>query len=161
MYETIGKRIARLRQDMGWTQQALARRLAISRVAVSHIEMDLTIPGERTITLLAGLFKLSPLALVEDTTYPQAKADRLPLVTCCYTPLEHVLANLDNDLAWLKRLADQPDAEEVSHRLASEIYAVWTARLDDWREQVVDEDEKVLLHEARQKLIDSRAKHIE
>jgi transcriptional regulator with XRE-family HTH domain len=58
MLESIGKRIARLRQERGWTQQDLATRLASSRVAVSHIEMDLIIPSERTVTLLAGLFKL-------------------------------------------------------------------------------------------------------
>ena len=65
--ETIGQRIAQLRQANGWTQQALAERIAISRVAISHIEMDLTTPGERTIALLAGVFKLSPQALVADT----------------------------------------------------------------------------------------------
>ena len=62
--ETIGQRIARLRQQMGWTQEALAERVAISRVAISHFEMDIAIPSERTITLLAGLFKLSPPELV-------------------------------------------------------------------------------------------------
>jgi transcriptional regulator with XRE-family HTH domain len=39
--ETIGRRLARLRQEQGWTQQTLAARLAISRVAVSHYEMKL------------------------------------------------------------------------------------------------------------------------
>jgi transcriptional regulator with XRE-family HTH domain len=148
MQETIGKRIARLRQESGWTQQSLAARLAISRVAVSQIEMDLTIPSERTVTLLAGLFKRSPQALVEDTTYPLAKAERLPEVACCYTALEHDLALLDNDLAWLRRLADSPDG----HRLAAEVQARWTGLLDALREQVTDEDEKARLLAARQKL---------
>ena len=148
MYETIGKRIARLRQESGWTQQSLAARLAISRVAVSQIEMDLTIPSERTITLLAGLFKRSPQALVEATTYPLAKAERLPEVACCYTALEHDLALLDNDLAWLKRLADSPDG----HQLAAEVMARWTGRLDALREQVTDEEGKARLQAARQKL---------
>ena len=149
MQETIGKRIARLRQESGWTQQSLAARLAISRVAVSQIEMDLTIPSERTITLLAGLFKRSPQALVEATTYPLAKAERLPEVACCYTALEHDLALLDNDLAWLKRLADSPDG----HQLAAEVKARWTP--DGWialREQVTDEEGKARLQAARQKL---------
>jgi transcriptional regulator with XRE-family HTH domain len=65
MVETIGKRIASLRQKNSWTQATLANRLAMSRVAISHIEMDLTIPSERSITMMAGLFKLSPLDLVE------------------------------------------------------------------------------------------------
>ena len=148
MQETIGKRIARLRQESGWTQQTLAARLAISRVAVSQIEMDLTIPSERTVTLLAGLFKRSPQALVEATTYPLAKVERLPETACCYTALEYDLALLDNDLAWIRRLADGPDLP----RLAAEMQAQWIDRLEVLREQVTDENEKVRLREAHQKL---------
>jgi len=156
MQETIGKRIARLRQVSGWTQQTLAARLAISRVAVSQIEMDLTIPSERTVTLLAGLFKLSPQALVEGTTYPLAKAERLPEVACCYTPLEHELALLDNDLAWLRRLADSSDgarlAVEVQVKVQANVQAQWIDRLEALREQVTDEGEKVRLQAACQEL---------
>jgi transcriptional regulator with XRE-family HTH domain len=152
MQETIGKRIARLRQESGWTQQALAARLAISRVAVSQIEMDLTIPSERTVTLLAGLFKRSPQALVEATTYPLAKAERLPEVACCYTALEYELALLDNDLAWLSRMADGPDMS----RLAAEVLEQWIDRLEVLREQVTDEGEKARLEAARQNLKDTK-----
>jgi transcriptional regulator with XRE-family HTH domain len=152
MHETIGKRIARLRQKSGWTQQALAARLAISRVAVSQIEMDLTIPSERTVTLLAGLFKRSPQALVEATTYPLAKAERLPEVACCYTALEYDLALLDNDLAWLKRLADGPDVLRLAAKVQDEVLAQWIDRLEVLREQVTDEGEKARLHAAIQKL---------
>lgn len=86
--EQIGKRIARLRSEGDWTQQSLSARLGISRVAISHIEMDSTVPGERTITLLAGIFKVSPHDLVYGTTYPKAKSDRLPNVACRYTEIE-------------------------------------------------------------------------
>ena len=72
--------IARLRHELGWTQQELAERLAISRVAVSHLESGTSVPSERTITLLAGVFKLEPHELVADTGYPIAKAERLPVV---------------------------------------------------------------------------------
>jgi transcriptional regulator with XRE-family HTH domain len=154
MQETIGQRVARLRQETGLTQQALAARLAISRVAVSQIEMDLTIPSERTVTLLAGLFKYSPQALVEGTTYPLAKAERLPEVACCFTALEHELALLDNDLAWLRRLADCPDVRNKDPGMAAELQSQWIARLDTLREQVTDEGEKRLLEAARQKLSD-------
>ena len=106
MIETIGKRIAFLRQKYGWTQQSLADRLAMSRVAISHIEMDLTIPSERSITLMAELFKWSPIGLVEGTTYPKAKAERLPEVTNLYTELELQYALLLNDSEWLHQMDD-------------------------------------------------------
>jgi transcriptional regulator with XRE-family HTH domain len=106
MEETIGKRIARLRQAHNYTQEQLAERVAISRVAVSHIEMDISLPGERTVTLLAGVFKCSPPELVADTTYPTAKADRLPVFSCCYTEVEYQLGLVENDLVWLERVRD-------------------------------------------------------
>ena len=112
MSEHLGRRVARLRNELGWTQQELADRLGISRVAVSHLEAGTTTPGERTITLLAGVFKLEPHELVADTSYPVAKAERLPVVACRYTEVELQLRLLDRDLEagtgldeWRHRLA--------------------------------------------------------
>jgi len=38
--DSLGRRIAKLRADLGWTQQELADRIAVSRVALSHLERD-------------------------------------------------------------------------------------------------------------------------
>ncbi len=57
----------------------------------------MSIPGERTVALLAGLFKLEPHELVAGTDYPPAKADRLPLVVARYTEVEHQLRLLELD----------------------------------------------------------------
>jgi len=146
--EPIGKRIARLRNARGWTQQSLAYRLAASRVAISHIEMDLTVPSERTITLLAGLFKMTPYALVEGTTYPQARSERLPTLTCCYTALETGQACLENDLAWLDRLHGLPGWRGW----ATEVWNKWTAWLDDQALQASDEIEQQAVTRLREKL---------
>jgi transcriptional regulator with XRE-family HTH domain len=148
MLQTIGKRIAQLRTEAGWTQQYLAERLAVSRVAVSHIEMDLTIPGERTITLLAGLFKRNPHELVDSTTYPQAKIDRLPLVACCYTSLERDLALLTNDLDWLDHLRPHPQY----HALRDQVRSRWSAILADYQVTTIDTEERKTLTTALQRL---------
>ena len=95
MSEKLGRRIAERRAALGWTQQHLADRAGISRVAVSHLEAGMSQPGERTVALLAGLFKVEPWELVAGTDYPVAKADRLPLVVPRYTEVEHQLALLD------------------------------------------------------------------
>jgi transcriptional regulator with XRE-family HTH domain len=100
--ENLGRRIAQYRNKLGWTQQELADRLAISRVAVSHLEAGMTDPGERTIALLASVFKIEPYVLVADTAYPPARAERLPLVVAHHTEVELQLALLDADLAWLE-----------------------------------------------------------
>jgi transcriptional regulator with XRE-family HTH domain len=95
--ENLGARIAQLRGALGWTQQDLADRLGISRVAVSHLEAGMSTSGERTIALLAGLFKLEPHELVSGTNYPSAKAERLPVVVCRYTEVELQLRLLELD----------------------------------------------------------------
>jgi transcriptional regulator with XRE-family HTH domain len=99
MHESLGDRIAKHRTELGWTQAELAGRVGISRVALSHIESNISTPGERTVALLAGVFKVEPHELVADTDYPAAKAERLPLVAARYTEVEHQLALLDVRLA--------------------------------------------------------------
>ena len=146
MVESIGKRIAFLRQKNNWTQASLASRLAMSRVAISHIEMDLTIPSERTLTLMAGLFKLTPLELVEATTYPKAKAERLPEVVNFYTQLELELSLMMNDAAWLRRL-DNPKGK---YDILDETCVKWSSRLKDWNASYLDDHERNILLKMRQ-----------
>jgi hypothetical protein len=64
------------------------------------------------VTILAGLFKLEPHELVDGTSYPVAKAERLPVVACRYTEVEFQLRLLEADVeagrcdphAWERRL---------------------------------------------------------
>ena len=133
--EPLGRRIARLRAELRWTQQDLADRLAISRVAVSHLESGLSVPGERTVTLLAGLFKLEPHELVAGTSYPPAKAERLPVVVARYTEVELQLALLDRDV----------EAGAVDR-------AAWDARLRALLDASHDLRERAMVEEARKRL---------
>ena len=138
--EGLGRRIAAHRAKLGLTQQELADRLAVSRTAVSHLEAGMTVPGERTIVLLAGLFKVEPREFVADTNYPMAKAERLPAVAARYTEIELLLALLDNDLAWLER-TDGVDERRVLDE--------WDARLRAIDEHLLDLRERELLRDAR------------
>src|SRR4051812_45978701 len=117
--ERLGVRVAKGRADLGWTQAALAERVGISRVALSHIEAGISIPGERTVTLLAGVFRCEPHELVAGTDYPIAKAERLPLVAARYTEVDHQLALLN------AQLAVATDAATVL-----ELRAEWRSRID-------------------------------
>jgi transcriptional regulator with XRE-family HTH domain len=150
--EPIGQRIAAYRQNMGWTQQALADRLGISRVAVSHIEADISLPGERTITLLAGLFKVSPLDLVHGTTYPQAKVDRLPPMVCSYTPFEMAMALFENDMAWMARIQGSSIYQDMVAHLAE----IWSQGLTEWGDEDLDETQLRQVEAARVKLNELR-----
>jgi transcriptional regulator with XRE-family HTH domain len=100
--EALGVRIGRLRTGMGLTQAELAARVAVSRVALSNLESSRSVPGERTVALLAGVFGMEPHELVAGTAYPSAKAERLPTVTARHTEVELQLALMDRDLRWLE-----------------------------------------------------------
>jgi transcriptional regulator with XRE-family HTH domain len=95
--EPLGRRISALRNELGWTQQEVAERLGISRAALSHVEAGMSVPSERTVALLAGVFKLEPHDLIAGTNYPTAKAERLPVVAARYTEVELQLALLARD----------------------------------------------------------------
>jgi transcriptional regulator with XRE-family HTH domain len=141
--ENLGRRIADLRGKLGLTQQELAERLAVSRTAVSHLEAGMTVPGERTVVLLAGLFRTEPHELVAGTNYPLGKAERLPAVAARYTEVEMLVALLDNDLAWLERTGD-----DHRRRLLDE----WEARLSSIDDDSVDLHERELLRDARKRV---------
>ncbi|MPY93253.1 MAG: helix-turn-helix domain-containing protein [Acidimicrobiia bacterium] len=124
--EVFGRRVAKLRAELGVTQGQLAGRVGISRVALSHVEAGMSWPSERTVLLLAGLFRIEPHELVAGTTYPAAKAQRLPLVAPRYTEVEHRLALLAADLRWFEELAAVPEAGALVARTAA-----------GWRQQLV------------------------
>ncbi len=142
--EPLGQRIARLRARRGWTQQDLAERLAASRVAVSHFEMGLALPSERTVVLLAGLFGMEPHELVAGTSYPQAKAERLPPVACRYTEVELQLALLRRDLEWTARVGPGD--------LANQVIVEWRARIEALHRSANDTQERKLLEQAQEQL---------
>jgi transcriptional regulator with XRE-family HTH domain len=131
--EALGLRIAKHRGEMGWTQAELAQRVGISRVALSHIEAGISSPGERTVTLLAGVFKVEPHELVAGTDYPAAKAERLPVVAARYTEVEHRLALLDAQLAVV---ADANTRRAVLDDARVTLDAL-LANTHDWRERAL------------------------
>ncbi len=135
----VGRRIAEQRALLGLTQQELAGRVAISRVALSNLESGRTDPGERTVTLLAGIFDMEPHDLVAGTSYPPAKSDRLPLVTARHTEVELQLALLERDLRWLES-APPPMAAQVLHR--------WRRDLADLADQAHDPRQRALVSDA-------------
>jgi transcriptional regulator with XRE-family HTH domain len=143
--DTLGQRIAWLRCQLGWTQQELADRIAISRVAVSHLESAISDPSERTVVLLAGVFHLEPFELVAGTSYPEPKAERLPLVAARYTEIEHQVAMLRRDLSWLAQLGTSPAFDELAERTRDE----WRRRLADLASGTLDQHERRLLTDAR------------
>ena len=139
----VGARIAALRAAHGYTQQELAARIAISRVALSNLESGRSVPGERTVTLLAGIFGLEPHELVEGTSYPMAKVDRLPLVAARHTEVELQLRLLDRDLRWL---------ESAPAAVAERVVGEWRRDLRALRDAALDPRQRALVEAALERL---------
>ena len=135
----VGRRIAARRTELGLTQQELAARVAISRVALSNLESGRSEPGERTVTLLAGIFGMEPHDLVDGTTYPRAKSDRLPLVAARHTEVELQLALLERDLRWL---------ESAPAAMAAQVVATWRADLAELADRTVEPRQREMLGRA-------------
>jgi transcriptional regulator with XRE-family HTH domain len=136
--------VARERQRCGLTQERLAERIAMSRAGLSHLEGGFSLASERTVVLLAGVFRLDPHELVGGTDYPAAKADRLPLTALRYGEVDLQLALLDNDLAWCRR---HPDLE-----VARGTVARWRVQLDRLTAGASDPADRLRLDEARRSL---------
>lgn len=147
---TLAGRIGALRGQRGWTQQVLADRLGISRVAVSHLEAGINSPDARTVALLAGLFHVEPHDLVAGTDYPAAKVDRLPLVVARHTEVEHQIALLESDVAWIAG----PDSVPVDRATVERVRQRWRTRLAKLGDAVVDPGEREALARARALLDD-------
>jgi transcriptional regulator with XRE-family HTH domain len=148
--ESLGRRVADHRAKLGLTQQELAERLGISRVAVSHVEAGVSDPGERTVTLLAGVFKLEPHELVAGTTYPRAKADRLPVVAARYTEVEHQLGLVAADRVWIER-------DEIDPALAEVVLERWRSSLGLLADETWDRRERDAVRDALEKIGDALA----
>ncbi|SDX65496.1 helix-turn-helix domain-containing protein [Paenibacillus sp. CF384] len=71
----IGDRIAKLRDDRGWTQEQTAGLLGISRAALSHYEKNRREPDTETLSKFADLFKVSVDYLVGRTNVPHITLD--------------------------------------------------------------------------------------
>lgn len=145
---TLAGRIAGLRGQRAWTQQQLADRLGVSRVAVSHLEAGINSPDARTVALLAGVFHLDPHDLVAGTDFPAAKADRLPLVVARHTEVEHQVALMEADLAWI----EGPDAVVADVGVADAVRQRWRAALAKLETTVVDPEQAAILATARDRL---------
>jgi transcriptional regulator with XRE-family HTH domain len=132
--EPLGRRVSRLRAATGWTQQALADRLGMSRTAVSHLEGGISEASERTVILLAGLFALEPHELVAGTLYPPTKAERLPTVTNRHTAVDMALARLDAQRELWPFMADR-DASANRQR--------WICELSDLVTSIANREEQL------------------
>ncbi|MFC4103175.1 helix-turn-helix domain-containing protein [Paenibacillus xanthanilyticus] len=71
----IGSRIAKLREDRGWTQEQTSASLGISRAALSHYEKNRREPDSETLLKFANLFHVSVDYLVGRTNSTQMTLD--------------------------------------------------------------------------------------
>jgi hypothetical protein len=115
----------------------------MSRVAVSHLEAGMSHPSERTVTLLAGLFRIEPYELVAGTTYPAAKVERLPPTAARYTEAAMQLAVMAADLCW---------ANEAPEAVRARVVHEWRQRLRALLERPLDSDDRQSIRDWQNRL---------
>ena len=64
--KTLGRRIAELRRQKGFTQEALAEAMGVSRNHVADIELGVRNTGVWSLLLICKALALPPAALFED-----------------------------------------------------------------------------------------------
>ena len=140
----LGDRVATLRVERGWTQQELADRLAMSRTALSHIEAGMRVASERTVVILSGVFRSDPIALVAGTSYPLAKAERLPIIVALHTDVDLALA--------LCAAETEVAARSGNAALLAERTAAWTHRLQSLEQRWPDKRDRLRLSDEAARL---------
>ncbi len=153
----MGRRIAKERATLGWTQARLAERIGVSRVALSHLEAGMSVANERTVVLLAATFSLEPHELVAGTDYPEAKSERLPLVAARHTEVDLQLALLANDLGWLDAMAAVLEPAATA-RLRADTLQRWADRLAELTGRVADRAERARLTDATRAVAEHRSR---
>ena len=110
-------------------------------VAMSNFNLHFHLQREhlRIAVRFANQF-VEPHEFVAGTTYPLAKAERLPAVAARYTEVEALLLLLDNDLAWLERTGRIDERRVLDE---------WEARLRAVDGSMLDQRERELLRSAR------------
>ena len=111
----------------------MADRLAMSRTALSHLEAGMRVASERTVVILSGIFGIDPLGLVEGTTYPLAKAERLPVIAALHTEVDLALALAAAEVSVAERSGESELLAERSAHWAdvlTQLHRRWPDRVD-------------------------------
>ena len=129
----LGERIAVCRKKMGWSQEALAEKLSVSRQTVSRWETGEALPDVEKIVLLAGLFGVTTDALLLDEA-PAEREETSPInVFDSNSPEEKRLERVERRRQGLRIAAGAFIlAVGIGLIIASLIWAGWWAGETNW-----------------------------
>jgi transcriptional regulator with XRE-family HTH domain len=74
--KTLGRRIATLRREKGFTQEALAEAMGVSRNHVADIELGARNTGVWSLILICRALKMPPAEMFADFRFPESQRDR-------------------------------------------------------------------------------------
>ena len=108
----IGANVARLRLDRGLTQQRLAARAGISRLALGKIERGVVVPRARTLSCVAAALEVPVTDLVTRVRSLESVRFRAKAQVHGRGQILAVVAKWLDDYSWLEReLNDRPSVE--------------------------------------------------
>ena len=129
----LGERIAVCRKKMGWSQEALAEKLSVSRQTVSRWETGEALPDVEKVVLLAGLFGVTTDALLLDEASAERKETSPINVSDSNSPEEKRLERVERRRQGLRIAAGAFIlAIGIGLIIASLVWAGWWAGKTDW-----------------------------
>lgn len=110
-----------LRKSHSYTQEELAKRLDISRQAVSKWETGVTVPDLDVLLKLSKLYGVSINDILEPKIQPRRIADFEQISTIPEKELKEILGQFDTDSLVIALMGASPDTNQFCERLFPEI----------------------------------------
>ncbi len=129
-----------LRKSHNYTQEELAKKLDISRQAVSKWETGVTIPDLDVLLKISKLYGISINDILEPKIQPQRIADFEQITTIPEKELKEILGQFDMDSLVIALMGASPDTNRFCEELFPEIdFEETRNKIDRVRVETVEE----------------------
>lgn len=120
-YSLIATYLQYLRKSHHYTQDELAKKLEITRQAVSKWETGVTIPDLEILLKLSKLYEITINDILEPKVEPQRIADFEGIITVSESKLKEILGQLDSKFLVTALMGASPAANRYLEKVFSEI----------------------------------------
>lgn len=135
-----------LRKSHHYTQEDLAKKLDLSRQAVSKWETGTTIPDLEVLLKLSKLYDVTINGILEPDIQPRRIADFEQITKIPEQELKEILEQFDTDSLVIALMGASPDANSLCERLFPEIdFAMTRSRIGRVRVETVEEKQNQIV----------------
>ncbi|MCI8638843.1 MAG: helix-turn-helix domain-containing protein [Coprococcus sp.] len=142
----VSKYLQRLRKSLGFTQDDLAKRLNVSRQAVSKWETGTTIPDLEVLLALSKLYGLTINAILEPDIRPRRVEDFEQISAIPEDELKKILEQFDTRSLAVASMGASPEVNHLLERLFPEMdYQLEREKIGRVRIEEVEDAQKEIV----------------